>query len=171
MYVQLERIIIFNFKSFRGKVVIGPIKSFTAIIGANGSGKSNIMDAISFVMGEKAKKLRVNQLSELIYGASTGTPLFNRAHVTAIFIFEDNTNKTFTRSIYNTSCEYKINDEVVTAEHYILELGKLNLNVKAKHFLIFQGAIDSTIMKTPKEYTHIFEEISNSIELKGEYER
>lgn len=39
MQVNLSHIIVFNFKSFKGEVIIGPIKPFTAIIGANGSGK------------------------------------------------------------------------------------------------------------------------------------
>lgn len=49
-YIEVE-----NFKSYRGKQLIGPFKKFTAIIGPNGSGKSNLMDAISFVLGEKNK--------------------------------------------------------------------------------------------------------------------
>ncbi|XP_043527563.1 structural maintenance of chromosomes protein 1A-like [Frieseomelitta varia] len=171
MQVQLDRIIIFNFKSFKGEVTVGPIKPFTAIIGANGSGKSNIMDAISFVMGEKAKSLRVKQLNELIYGTFRGIPIGHRAYVTAVFVFEDSSVETFTRTIYHTSSEYKINDQVVAAQLYMSKLRKLNLNVTTKNFLVFQGAIDSTLMKTPKEYTHMFEEISNSIELKEEYER
>lgn len=48
-----------NFKSYRGRQVIGPFSPFTAVIGPNGSGKSNLMDAISFVFGEKTSHLRV----------------------------------------------------------------------------------------------------------------
>lgn len=42
--MQLDRIIIFNFKSFKGEVTVGPIKPFTAIIGPNGSGKCYLFD-------------------------------------------------------------------------------------------------------------------------------
>ncbi|KAH9383966.1 hypothetical protein HPB48_025943 [Haemaphysalis longicornis] len=52
-----------NFKSYRGRQLIGPLKPFTAVIGPNGSGKSNFMDAISFVLGEKKNSLRVKKLS------------------------------------------------------------------------------------------------------------
>ena len=45
------RIELENFKSYKGKQVIGPFKKFTSIVGPNGSGKSNLMDAISFVLG------------------------------------------------------------------------------------------------------------------------
>ncbi|XP_076672291.1 structural maintenance of chromosomes protein 1A-like [Andrena cerasifolii] len=171
MKVQLERVKILNFKSFKGEVIIGPIRPFTAIIGANGSGKSNIMDAISFVMGDTSRSLRVKQLNELIHGAPTGMPIANRAYVTAVFTYDDGNRITFNRTIHSNSCEYKINDKVVTVQFYISKLRELNLNIKAKNFLVFQGAIESTITKTSKEYTHMFEEISNSIELKEEYER
>lgn len=62
--VQLE---IENFKSYRGKSVIGPFYDFTTIIGPNGSGKSNVMDAISFVLGVRTAHLRGNSLKELLY--------------------------------------------------------------------------------------------------------
>ncbi|VDO60029.1 unnamed protein product [Onchocerca flexuosa] len=51
-----------NFKSYRGNQIVGPFKQFTAIIGPNGSGKSNLMDAMCFVLGEKASNLRVKKL-------------------------------------------------------------------------------------------------------------
>ncbi|KAK8771517.1 hypothetical protein V5799_025238 [Amblyomma americanum] len=59
-YIEVE-----NFKSYRGRQLIGPLKPFTAVIGPNGSGKSNFMDAISFVLGEKKNCLRVKKLSIL----------------------------------------------------------------------------------------------------------
>ena len=78
----LKRLELENFKSYKGFQVIGPFKRFTAIIGPNGAGKSfstvsvtakklhfalftgksNLMDAISFVLGEKTQHLRVRNL-------------------------------------------------------------------------------------------------------------
>ena len=54
----IDRIIVENFKSYKGRQIIGPFKSFTAVIGPNGSGKSNLMDAISFVLGIRTQQLR-----------------------------------------------------------------------------------------------------------------
>lgn len=54
---------------------------------------------------------------------------------------------------------------------YLNELEHLGINVKAKNFLVFQGAVESIAMKNPKERTALFEEISNSGSLKTEYER
>ena len=46
--MQLLKIQVRNFKSYKGKHTIGPFDKFTCIIGPNGSGKINILDAISF---------------------------------------------------------------------------------------------------------------------------
>ena len=45
----ISRLEVENFKSYKGKHVIGPFSRFTAVVGPNGSGKSNIMDAIRCV--------------------------------------------------------------------------------------------------------------------------
>ncbi|KAG7212841.1 hypothetical protein KM043_002198 [Ampulex compressa] len=167
----LKHIEVENFKSYKGKLIIGPLKSFTAVVGPNGSGKSNFMDAISFVMGEKTSSLRVKRFSELIHGASIGMPVARSASVTAVFELEDGTEKSFMRSVQGSSSEHRINNNVVTSQVYLNELEHLGINVKAKNFLVFQGAVESIAMKNPKERTALFEEISNSGALKTEYER
>ncbi|CAB0028922.1 unnamed protein product [Trichogramma brassicae] len=167
----LKHIEVDNFKSYKGKLTIGPLKSFTAVIGPNGSGKSNFMDAISFVMGEKTSSLRVKRFNELIHGASIGQPVSRSASVTAVFEMEDGSEKSFMRAVHGSSSEHRINGSVVTSVVYLNELEHLGINVKAKNFLVFQGAVESIAMKNPKERTALFEEISNSGALKSEYER
>ncbi|SCV74401.1 BQ2448_6833 [Microbotryum intermedium] len=63
----LNRLELYNFKSYKGRVVLGPFHSFTAVIGPNGAGKSNLMDAISFVLGVRSSSLRSSALKDLIY--------------------------------------------------------------------------------------------------------
>ena len=58
----LEYLHIEDFKSYKGKITIGPFGRFTSIIGPNGSGKSNLMDAISFVLGERSGNIRVSRI-------------------------------------------------------------------------------------------------------------
>lgn len=164
-YIDME-----NFKSYRGRHRIGPLKSFTAVVGPNGSGKSNFMDAVSFVMGEKTPLLRVKRLSDLIHGASINKPVSRSASVTATFLLEDMTEKQFQRSVIGQSSEHKIDGQAVSVSHYLSELEKLGINVKAKNFLVFQGAVESIAMKNPKERTALFEEISGSGVLKEQYE-
>ncbi|XP_052901996.1 structural maintenance of chromosomes protein 1A [Anopheles moucheti] len=175
MSAFLRLIEVENFKSYRGHTTIGPLKQFSAVIGPNGSGKSNFMDAISFVMGEKTSSLRVRKLTELINGASIGRPISNRASVMARFVITGETGeeveKTFQRSVINASSEYRINSSVVSPQHYLAELEKLGINVKAKNFLVFQGAVENIAIKSAKERTTLFEEISGSGLLKEEYNR
>ncbi|XP_071504723.1 structural maintenance of chromosomes protein 1A-like [Diadema antillarum] len=167
----LKFLMLENFKSYQGKQTIGPFKPFTAIIGPNGAGKSNLMDAISFVLGEKTSNLRVKRLSELIHGAPIGKPASNRATVSAIYAEEDGSETQFTRIIMGASSEYRIDNKVVSAQQYAEALEKIGILVKARNFLVFQGAVESIAMKNPKERTTLFEEISRSGEMKEEYEQ
>lgn len=112
------------------------------------------------------------------------------ASVTATFILEDMTEKQFQRSVIGQSSDHKIDGHVsyiydiqvnflliylicfqfliqflltlqsVSISQYLSELEKLGINVKAKNFLVFQGAVESIAMKNPKERTALFEEIS-----------
>ncbi|XP_032122921.1 structural maintenance of chromosomes protein 1A [Sapajus apella] len=167
----LKLIEIENFKSYKGRQIIGPFQRFTAIIGPNGSGKSNLMDAISFVLGEKTSNLRVKTLRDLIHGAPVGKPAANRAFVSMVYSEEGAEDRTFARVIVGGSSEYKINNKVVQLHEYSEELEKLGILIKARNFLVFQGAVESIAMKNPKERTALFEEISRSGELAQEYDK
>lgn len=66
--LYLKEIELENFKSFRHKVRIPLLKGYTAITGPNGCGKSNIADAILFVLGPRSSKtLRAGKLTDLIW--------------------------------------------------------------------------------------------------------
>uniref|UniRef100_A0A4W5JJ47 Structural maintenance of chromosomes protein n=1 Tax=Hucho hucho TaxID=62062 RepID=A0A4W5JJ47_9TELE len=167
----LKLIEIENFKSYKGRQIIGPFHKFTAIIGPNGSGKSNLMDAISFVLAEKTSNLRVKTLKDLIHGAPVGKPAASRAFVSMVYHEDSGEERTFTRIIIGSSSEYRINSKVVNLAEYSEELEKLGILIKARNFLVFQGAVESIAMKNPKERTALFEEISRSGELAQEYDR
>lgn len=167
----LKLIEIENFKSYKGRQIIGPFHKFTAIIGPNGSGKSNLMDAISFVLAERTSNLRVKTLKDLIHGAPVGKPAANRAFVSMVYQEDNGEERSFTRAIIGSSSEYRINNKVVGLPEYSEELEKLGILIKARNFLVFQGAVESIAMKNPKERTALFEEISRSGELAQEYDR
>ncbi|NXG17972.1 SMC1A protein, partial [Grallaria varia] len=134
-------------------------------------GKSNLMDAISFVLGEKTSNLRVKTLRDLIHGAPVGKPAASRAFVSMVYSEEGAEDRTFARVIVGSSSEYKINNRVVQLSEYSEELEKLGILIKARNFLVFQGAVESIAMKNPKERTALFEEISRSGELAPEYDK
>ncbi len=76
-----------GFKSFRNKTIIYFDKGFSAIVGANGSGKSNVLDAFVFALGElSGNKLRVKNVRDLICnGCSVEKGPSNFAQVDIIF--------------------------------------------------------------------------------------
>jgi structural maintenance of chromosome 4 len=54
--LMISKVVIENFKSYYGKVEIGPLhKQFSAVVGPNGNGKSNLIESLLFVFGKKAK--------------------------------------------------------------------------------------------------------------------
>ncbi|KAI6215832.1 hypothetical protein M3Y94_00430900 [Aphelenchoides besseyi] len=169
---HMESLEITDFKSFKGKHIIGPMKRFTAIIGPNGSGKSNLMDAISFVLGERGTNLRVRKLGDLIHGASVGRPSGTRCKVQMNFIDEHNKRHTYSRAIVSsTSSEYKVDGRAVQPKEYHQALKEINIFIKARNFLVYQGAIEQIAMQSPKELTGLIEELSGSLEKKNEYEQ
>ncbi|XP_004380065.1 structural maintenance of chromosomes protein 1B isoform X2 [Trichechus manatus latirostris] len=167
---HLELLLVENFKSWRGRQLIGPFKRFTCIIGPNGSGKSNVMDALSFVMGEKIANLRVKKIQELIHGAHIGKPISSFASVKIVYVEESGEEKTFARIIRGGCSEFRFDDNPVSRSAYLAELEKIGIIVKARNCLVFQGTVESISLKKPKERTQFFEDISSSGELVGEYE-
>uniref|UniRef100_A0A665WP46 Structural maintenance of chromosomes protein 1B-like n=1 Tax=Echeneis naucrates TaxID=173247 RepID=A0A665WP46_ECHNA len=95
----LRQIDVENFKSWRGKQVIGPFMRFNCIIGPNGSGKSNVMDALSFALGERAATLRVKHLRDLLHGAHIGRPVSDTARVALRYRDDKEQETIFCRTI------------------------------------------------------------------------
>uniref|UniRef100_A0A8C9U6H8 Structural maintenance of chromosomes protein n=1 Tax=Scleropages formosus TaxID=113540 RepID=A0A8C9U6H8_SCLFO len=165
----LKQIVVENFKSWRGRQVIGPFHRFSCIIGTNGSGKSNLMDAVSFVVGERAASLRVKHVRDLVHGAHVGRPVARAASVAMLYCEDDGAELLFCRSVAGDSSEYSINGKQVTFAKYTAELEKIGVVVKARNCLVFQGAVESIAMKDAKEMSRMFERISGSLELAEEY--
>ena len=82
----LKRIELQGFKSFADKSVISFDSDVIGIVGPNGCGKSNINDAIRWVLGEQSvKSLRGNSMSDVIFNGSTQRKPVNMAEVTLVF--------------------------------------------------------------------------------------
>lgn len=173
---RLDRLELHNFKSYGGDVVVGPFKGFTAIIGANGSGKSNLMDAISFVLGVRTSQLRGNQLRDLVYRNledPNDDVSQRRTHVKLIYRKSDSSSDEveFMRSVtLSGASEYRVRGRVVSLENYNAELAAIGVLVKARNFLVFQNEVESIAAKSPKELTKMFEEMSESAEFRQPYE-
>ena len=85
--MQLTQLEIKGFKSFGDKITIHFNEGVTAIVGPNGCGKSNVVDAIRWVLGEqKTRNLRSDKMENLIFnGTRTRKPL-QMAEVSLTFI-------------------------------------------------------------------------------------
>ncbi|CAH9134035.1 unnamed protein product [Cuscuta epithymum] len=170
---KILRLELENFKSYSGFQSIGPFYDFTAIIGPNGAGKSNLMDAISFVLGVRTGQLRGAQLKDLIYAFDDRDKeqRGRKAFVRLIYQLANGTEIQFTRTITSAGgSEYRIDGKVANWDEYNAKLKSLNILVKARNFLVFQGDVESIASKSPRELTVLLEQISGSEDFKKSYE-
>jgi chromosome segregation protein len=80
--MKLKKLEIVGFKSFRDKVVLDFSEGITSVVGPNGCGKSNIVDAIRWVMGEqRVKMLRGSKMDDVIFNGSQGAVPVGMAEV------------------------------------------------------------------------------------------
>lgn len=90
--MQLLRVKLAGFKSFVDPTVIDTPSRLVAIVGPNGCGKSNVIDAISWLLGENSPKyLRGESSTDLIFNGSNGRQPVGQASVEAIFDNSDGT--------------------------------------------------------------------------------
>ncbi|MBW6451833.1 MAG: chromosome segregation protein SMC [DPANN group archaeon] len=163
---NVEKLIIYGFKSFQKKTVLPFYKGFNAIIGPNGSGKSNITDAISFVLGRRSKALRAGRMDHLIFNGGQGRTPSDMGYVSLIFenkareIDIDSDSFDLTRKVNRKGIStYRINGKLVGKTEVDELLRKININPDGYN-IIQQGDIVATIQKTPKQRREIIDEIS-----------
>jgi chromosome segregation protein len=176
-YVRLKSLEIKGFKSFADKTVVNLDNQITGIVGPNGCGKSNIVDAIRWVIGEhKIKTLRSDNLEDLIFNGSKTRNGSGLAEVSLTF---ENTRNllptefntvTISRKFYkNGESEYRLNDVTcrlkditnlfmdtgVTSDSYsIIELGMVDDIIKDKENSrrrMLEQAAGISIYKTRKK--------------------
>lgn len=168
--MKIKRVEIVGFKSFVDRVSLDFSEGIAAIVGPNGCGKSNILDAIRWTMGEQsAKNLRGRSMEDVIFGGSETRKAVGMAEVSMTFSNErglgppalrDYPEIMVTRRLYrNGDSEYRLNktpcrllditelfmDTGVGARAYsIIEQGKIGMILNAKpedrRFLIEEAA-------------------------------
>src|ERR687893_1700551 len=84
--MRLKRLEMVGFKSFAEKTSVQLTPGITAIVGPNGCGKSNIVDALRWAMGEQsARHLRGHQMEDVVFAGSDSLPQTGMAEVSIIF--------------------------------------------------------------------------------------
>lgn len=162
----LKRIEMQGFKSFADKTVISFDYPFTGVVGPNGCGKSNISDAVRWVLGEQsARQMRGEKMNDVIFSGSADRRMLNMAEVTLVFDNQNhvlNTDKDeieVTRRLYRDSgdAEYLINRNRVRLKDIVelfldTGLGKDSLSI------ISQGNVVAFADAKPQDRRGVFEE-------------
>ena len=171
--MYIEELIIEGFKSYATRTVIsGWDREFNAITGLNGSGKSNILDAICFVLGiSNLSQVRAINLQDLIYKRgqagitkATVTIVFNNAETkTSPIGYEQFKEITVTRQILmGGKTKYLINGHLAQQRSVMNLFQSVQLNVNNPHFLIMQGKITKVLNMKPPEILAMVEEAAGT---------
>ncbi|MDY3758214.1 MAG: AAA family ATPase [Treponema sp.] len=181
----LKSLEIFGFKSFADRTRIDFADGITALLGPNGCGKSNVVDAIKWVLAEnKSKNLRAESMADVIFNGTEQRPALSVAEVTLTIANENGllpmqeSEIAIKRRIYRSGeNEYFINGEQSTAT----KVRQLFMDTgvgKAAYSVMEQGKIDQILSSKPEDRRYLFEEaagISRSkadvIEAERELER
>ncbi len=180
--MDLTGIQLVGFKSFADKTVIKFDAGVTCIVGPNGCGKSNIADAVRWVLGEKsAKNLRGGSMQDVIFGGTVDRKPLSSCEVSLVF---DNTNKIFpeidadevsmTRRLDRKGdSKYLINGQVSRQKDLVALFHSIGLG-KEGYSIIGQGKVEQIMNARPEDRRLIFEEalgLANNKNRKEEIER
>ncbi|KAJ8602720.1 hypothetical protein CTAYLR_003767 [Chrysophaeum taylorii] len=169
----IEELVMEGFKSYAKRTVVrGWDREFNAITGLNGSGKSNILDAICFVLGiSNLTQVRATSLQELVYkGGQAGV---TKASVSVVFNnssqksspvgYESCKKITVTREVVvGGRNRYAINGHAAQAAQVANLFHSVQLNVNNPHFLIMQGRITKVLNMRPTEILSMIEEAAGT---------
>lgn len=166
-----------GFKSFATKTRLTFDRPITAVVGPNGCGKSNILDALKWVLGEKSvKSIRGESMQDVIF---SGTDTKNPANFAQVSLTLDNSGRVFdlamnevklSRRVYRDGqSQYFINDSRVTRrelEHLLMDtgLGKTSYN------FMEQNRMDMILSSKPEDRRIIFEEAAGISRFKAQRE-
>ncbi|MFZ4861668.1 chromosome segregation protein SMC [Sphingobacterium sp. Mn56C] len=165
--MELTKLEIKGFKSFGDKITINFNEGVTAIVGPNGCGKSNVVDAIRWVLGEQSTKtLRSEKMENIIFNGTKNRKPANLAEVSLTFNNNKNilptefTTVTITRKLYRTGeSEYRLNDVKCRLKD-ITDLF-LDTGIGADTYSIIElKMIDEIIANKDNSRRNLFEEAS-----------
>jgi chromosome segregation protein len=163
--LYLKKINLYAFKTFADKTELEFDPGITAIVGPNGCGKSNISDAVAWVMGEQnPRQLRGSRMEDVIFAGSAGRRPLNLAEVTLILDNSDSQlpleydEVSITRRLYRSGdSEYLLNKTPCRLKDISDLLLDTGLGKEAYAF-ITQGEVDAILSNKPEDRRSIFEE-------------
>ncbi len=179
--MNFKEVILTGFKSFADKTSIKFDDGVTCIVGPNGCGKSNVADAVRWVLGEQsAKSLRGTSMQDVIFGGTETRRQLSYCEVTLVF---DNSQKMFdieyeevamTRRLYRSGeSEYLINMQPCLRRDIVNLLHGVGIG-REGYSIIGQGKVEQIMNAKPEDRRAIFEEATGVMQFKtqkGEIER
>jgi len=163
--MRLKRLELFGFKSFADRSVLNFQHDLIGIVGPNGCGKSNVVDAVRWILGEqRPSSMRGGEMIDVIFKGSASRPAMSVAEGTIVF---DNTGGTLaergaeiavTRRVYKSGeGEYLIDGARVRLKDVREMLFGTGLGSRG-YSVLEQGKIDAILSANPLERRTIFEE-------------
>jgi chromosome segregation protein len=167
--MRLEKIVLNGFKSFADKTDFVFDSSITAIVGPNGCGKSNVVDAVKWVLGEQSvKSLRSGQMADVIFSGSSSRKPLGAAEVSLLISNPDGTGTRqlpieadevqVSRKIYKSGeSEYRINNRICRLKDVRELFMDTGIGTRA-YSILEQGQIEQLISASKTDRRFIFEE-------------
>jgi len=173
--MYLKSLQIHGFKSFADKTLFEFAQGVTGIVGPNGCGKSNVVDAIRWVLGEtSAKALRGGEMADVIFNGSEKRKKLGMAEVTLTMADCEKALKTdfnevsITRRVYaDSKSEYLINN----TRCRLRDIGDLFMDTgigRSSYSIMEQGKIDMLLSAKPEDRRQVFEEAAGITKSKRE---
>jgi chromosome segregation protein len=164
----IKKIEVSGFKTFGKKTMLELDKGFTAITGPNGSGKTNIIDAVLFGLGElSSRRLRASNFSSLIFNGGPSTEIKKRSKAKVIIQFDNSDGRLPTDTVTVTVSReidqdgqsvYRINGHRVSRSYAIETLSMAGISPYG-HNVILQGALTRLAEISSSERRKIIEDI------------
>ncbi len=173
--MYLKKVEFLGFKSFADRTVMNFLPGLTAIVGPNGCGKSNIADAVRWVLGEQsAKALRGGKMMDVIFNGADGFKPTNMSEVSLTLAECENVLKvdyhevTITRRLFrNGDSEYYLNKQPCR----LRDIHRLFMDTgvgRNSYSILEQGKIDQVLSSRPEDRRMVFEEASGITKFKAD---
>lgn len=163
--LRLKSIKLLGFKSFADRTVLEFGRGVSVVVGPNGTGKSNIVDAVSWVLGTQfTRALRADQMDDVVFAGTANRPAHSRAEVTLVM---DNSDRTapldldevaITRRLFRGGTSgYEINGVAcrLLDIQELLSDGGLG---RRQHLIVGQGRLDTILGGSPVQRREIIED-------------
>ncbi len=163
--MHLKSLTMKGFKSFASATTLALEPGITCVVGPNGTGKSNVVDALTWVMGEQgATSLRGGKMEDVIFAGTASRPPLGRAEVALTIDNTDGalpidyTEVTISRTMFRSGgSEYAINGQTARLLDVQELLSDSGLG-REMHVIVGQGQLDSVLRATPLERRGFIEE-------------